>query len=112
MKLFSKLAHNAQKLFNKANEQAPVMFRKFNNTVRKVDNSIQRANAGVQSISKGLNIPVVSPLVSSFSNAVASNSTLARNSINNAQKTIKNGLEKAISTPLKDLKDADDNKYV
>lgn len=82
--LFSKIG-NSTKLFGKMGNDGN-LFRKFDNTARKVDNSVMRVGAFIKPVAD------MAGLGSYVNDAV------------NGTHAIRNGLEKAIKTPVNDLR--------
>ncbi len=82
MTLFRKLDQGANKLFNKINQSAPTL-------LRKIDNTAQRLTSAI------------SPTLSQYGFDTAAN---AVNGINNDVHQIRNNLERAIKTPVSDLR--------
>ncbi len=82
MTLFRKLDQGANKLFTKINQNAPVL-------LRKIDNTAQRLTSAI------------SPTLSQYGFDAAAN---AVNGINNDVHQIRNNLERAIKTPVSDLR--------
>jgi ABC-type transporter Mla subunit MlaD len=95
MKLFSKISHGASKMFNKASDSAPTMYRKFNNTIRKVDNSVAR----------------VGNFIANSSDHFTGNKLLGdsvrgiTSSVHQTRKNLQNDLEKSIKGNLNDVRD-------
>ncbi len=82
MTLFNKVNQGANRLFNKINQNAPVL-------LRKIDNTAQRITSGI------------APTLSQYGFDAAANSV---NGINNDVHQIRNNLERAIKTPVSDLR--------
>lgn len=81
MSLFNKIKSGANTLFNKA-KSTPNLF-------RKIDNSIARVGSFVRDTANQLGVPQIANLASSI--------------VNNTH-AIRNNLEKAINSPVKELR--------
>jgi len=95
MSIFNKISQGARSLFNKATN--PVLFRKINNTARKIDNSVQKVGIFLLPIVSGYNPAYGAQLA----NGLASTHNI-RMGIQNGLDTatrVKNSLEKAIKPP-------------
>ncbi len=82
MTFFNKVNQGANKLFTKINQNAPVL-------LRKIDNTAQRMTSAI------------APTLQQYGFDTASN---AVNGINNDIHQIRNNLERAIKTPVSDLR--------
>ncbi len=82
MTFFNKVNQGANKLFNKINQNAPVL-------LRKIDNTAQRMTSAI------------APTLHQYGFDAAAN---AVNGINNDVHQIRNNLERAIKTPVSDLR--------
>jgi len=96
MKLFNKFSSNTQKLFNKVSSEAPTIYRKFNNTIRKIDNSVGRVGNFIQNSSRDLGVPIIGNNAKMLTDRVHD----FRLGVNKTTEKIKNNLEKAIHEPM------------
>jgi phosphohistidine swiveling domain-containing protein len=87
MSLFKKLGE-APKLFSKVFND-PTLFRKISNTARKIDNSVARVGNFLTSTAKNIGLGSIAPRISGVTDAVHN---------------IRNGLEKAISAPINEVR--------
>ncbi len=86
MNLFSKLSE-APKLFSKLVND-PHLFRKVGNTARKIDNSIARVGSFLVNTAKNVGLGGFAPAISGVTNAVHK---------------VRNGLERAIKSPINEV---------
>jgi hypothetical protein len=94
MKLFNKISSNANRLFNKAKADSPSLYRKFTNTIRKIDNSVGRVGNFLSNTSKDLGLPSV----------LHENVDKLVGGVHNTRKVLHNNLEKAIHEPLSKIR--------
>jgi len=102
MKLFNKISGDVTKLFNKVNSSAPILMRKFNNTIRKADNTVGRVGNFISNTNSQLGGPSI---VGDTAKYVAGKVHDTRKQIMNTENVIKNNLEKAIHSPMKEISD-------
>ncbi len=91
-KLFRKIEDGAKYFTKMGNTNT--LFRKIENTGRKIDNSVARVGNFLINTSKSLGLP----------NPVASTIQQGVNLVHNTRTGIKNNLEKAIHAPLSDVR--------
>jgi hypothetical protein len=102
MKLFNKISGDVTKLFNKVNSSAPTLMRKFNNTIRKADNTVGRVGNFISNTSNQLGGPAI---IGDTAKYVAGRVHDGRKQIMHTENIIKNNLEKAIHAPMKEIND-------
>ena len=91
--LFNKIGNSATSLFNKVSSQAPTMYRKFQNTVRKVDNSVGRVGSFISNTANSLGIPAISALTKTITNG-----------IHQGRIGMSNALEKAVKADISEIR--------
>jgi hypothetical protein len=84
--MFSKIGQKASRLFQKANQTIPPMF-------RKIDNSLQRVSSFAQPVLKQFGYGGIADAIGA-----------AQRGLHNTRTTINNNLERAIKTPVNDLR--------
>lgn len=89
MTWFQKLSSKATKLFNKSGANNPNFLRKVGNTARKTDNSIARVGNFLANTAHSMGYNDVGDTI---------------NSVTNKIHDLRNNLEKAIKTPIGDVR--------